>query len=255
MQLLNYVKIQLNDFKATYNVILLHNYVAQSTVFVRFHMPTMDIIGVSRSNILNSIIISNYGGSVQNFCTATGEDYGAIHKYVNQALRIGDRVARRLEKVMELTNGYLDKSIPKFDVTEVPVITTRFSSNEQLKDLISSSVTLSAVENDLIENYKWNKEALVMIIAEDNSMEPTIRAGIQVIIDCSQREIIQNKIYAIRIHDDIYLRRINKSQSTGMLIISPDSETYQVNNQFKSFELDHNNYEVIGKAVFIKGAL
>lgn len=86
-------------------------------------------------------------------------------------------------------------------------------------------------------------------------MEPTIQEGTKAIIDYSQTSIQANKIYALRIREDVYLRRIMRSPSTGNLTLISDSATFQNNKNYEIQEITHNDYEIIGRVVLLRDAL
>ncbi len=218
-------------------------------------MKNFDIIDLSRSSVLGELINKRYGG-IQEFCQQTGEDYGAIHKYLNQVLKMGDKVARRLEEeVFKVTQGYLDKNVAKEKVTYIPIVPTILEDGQNIADLIQQTTETSLLENSTIEAFGWNIDTLIIFIAKDDSMEPSIPEGAKAIVDYSQKNIQPNKVYAIRIFNDIYLRRINKSQVTGNIVLTPDSLTFSNNTNYEKLELKHDNFEIVGRVVFLKDAL
>ena len=206
-------------------------------------MKNIDFISASRSARLWPLILGRYGG-IAKFCQDTGEDYGAIHKYVNGMLKIGDRVARRLEGLINVDSGYLDEDIPRYLTTNIPLLSIDMMKSVAYNPKIFKSDKSFILRQDLIKAYNWNSNALIALIVSDNSMEPTMSEGNYVVIDCAQANIIQNKVYAILIHDDFYIRRLSKSPETGSLIISSD-------NNIKSSELGHQNYRIIGRVVYV----
>lgn len=217
---------------------------------------SLDLTSIARSEAFNRALIKN-NENIHEFCQRTGEDYSSIYKYLHKSLKIGDKVARKLEFLLGLNPGELDAEIPKELVTYVPVISNSFKANEDLNDLLVKKERLCSIKNDVIEAFGWNKETLAILVAKDDSMEPTIIEGAEIIIDYSQTDIKPNKVYAVRIFQDIYVRRVNKSPLTGNIILIPDSLAYENKTTFEKLELDisSKNYEIIGRAVFLNGAL
>jgi len=86
-------------------------------------MKTLDISSEIRSDNLRKEILNKYE-SIYMFCTKTGEDYSSITKYLNKALKIGDKVAKRLEQVLEVKEGSLDSGIVKEKFISLPILST-----------------------------------------------------------------------------------------------------------------------------------
>lgn len=217
-------------------------------------MKSIDYVSASRGNLLSELISSEYGG-VAKFCQDTGEDYGAIHKYVNGALRIGDKVARRLEGFFKVNAGYLDKNIPNKLLTNVPVVSIDEAKSINFKLEQNEASENILLENGLVKAYAWKTESLMALVANNDSMEPTIFEGDYVVIDCAQKNIIPNKVYALSVHGDFYIRRLDKSIETGGLILIADSNLYNLNNKYKSIELKHDNFHIIGRVVYVPRVL
>lgn len=214
----------------------------------------LDIISVARSNNLIENIKKG-GETVYSFCQRTNEDYPSINKYINKTLKIGDKVARRLEVLLNLNNGDLDDGLPDEQFAKLPIIDMLSHNEFNLNNAMKNAESCVLLQNSIISSFGWNRDALAIIIAKDDSMEPTIQESAKAIVDISQAEHIQlNKIYAIKIFGDIYLRRITKSLSTGNLILTPDSVTFNHNNKYKVEELIHDNYEIIGRVVMLRDA-
>lgn len=231
-----------------FNVFLINNFLLEMIIT----MKELDIISSARSSALARIVINQYGG-IQEFCQKTGEDYAAIHRYINKVIKMGDKAARRLETVLNVAKGYLDQHVAKDEVTYIPIISTSLKKGQALSGLIKESKESSMLPSSAIGSFGWNPETLVVIRLADDSMEPYLHEGTNVLIDYSQKSIQLNKVYAVRLFNDICVRRISKSQTTGNIILIPDSS--DKNKNYEKIEIQHNNFEIIGKAVFLMGVL
>ena len=208
----------------------------------------MDYISESRRDIFCCELLEKYN-SIKCFCDATLEDYSSIFKYYHGQLTIGNRVARKLESLLLLPSGYLDKNIPTQLTVNIPIAPLQQLHNpefnpEQLDT--PDYIVIPRKIAELISNDDINK--LVAFAAPDNSLAPTINENCLSIIDYSQTAIITNKIYALFVYDEFYVRRLSKSFVTGNLILSTDKT-------IESIELTHKNYQIIGRIVYTENIL
>lgn len=209
----------------------------------------LDITGKSRRDTLEKLISENYK-TTHHFCTETGEDYAAIYKYLNKNVKMSDKVARRLEKAFNKIEGYFDRNIPKTSSVDIPVVDNTSDVNFTLAEIITSSKKVSLLEQKLLDDYHWNKEHLFMIVANDNSMYPIIRDKTEVMADSSQTEIENNKIYAVKIKSDIYIRKLIKSPFEGTIKLIPENKP-----EFPTDEVNPADILILGKVVYIKSVL
>ena len=84
-----------------------------------------------------------------------------------------------------------------------------------------------------------------MIIASGDSMEPTIEGGDSLLIDTSQKEVYDGRIYCVRIEGQLYAKRLQKIPPSAIVVISD-------NQKYKSFEINFSqtidyDFEVIGE--------
>lgn len=84
-----------------------------------------------------------------------------------------------------------------------------------------------------------------MIIASGDSMEPTIEGGDSLLIDTSQKEVYDGRIYCVRIEGQLYAKRLQKIPPSTIVVISD-------NQKYKSFEINFSqtidyDFEVIGE--------
>lgn len=210
---------------------------------------TLDIIGQSRRDMLYKLISENYK-TTNHFCTETGEDYAAIYKYLNKNVKMSDKVARRLEKAFNKIEGYFDQQIPKTSSVDIPVIDNVVEAVLTLPEILASSKKVSLLEQKLLDNYNWQKEKLFMIIINDNSMYPLIRDKSEVMVDGSQTEIEDNKIYAVKIKSNIYIRKLIKSPMKETIMLIPENKA-----DFPTDEVSLANILVLGKVVYLKSIL
>jgi phage repressor protein C with HTH and peptisase S24 domain len=101
--------------------------------------------------------------------------------------------------------------------------------------------------------HKWLRyrnlkpENLVLVFAKGDSMEPTINDNNTLMIDTSNRELIDGHIYVIRTDGHLIVKRIQKLWNKGILLLSDNKEYRE--QQIEPNEAD--DLEVIGKVVWI----
>ena len=211
---------------------------------------SLDVIGISRRDLVRQLILNDYK-NINNFCTETGEDYGAIYRYLNKDVRIGDKVIKRLEKLFNKPTGYFDQQLPKATTVDIPIISNIVNKDMSLSEILSASQKSAMLEQRTLEEFNWKKESLFIVIAKDNSMHPIIRDKAEVIVDNSQNQIENNKIYVIKINSEIYIRKLIKSPITGIISLIPENK-----QDFPTDEINPtDDFTVLGKVVYLKVAL
>lgn len=210
----------------------------------------LDVIGISRRDLVRESILNQYR-NINDFCTATGEDYGAIYRYLNKDVRIGDKVIARLEKILNKPAGYFDKQLPKATTVDIPIIPNTVDKSMSLPEILSTSQKSAMLEQRTIEEFNWKAESLFIVIAKDNSMHPIIKDKAEVIVDNSQNQIENNKIYVIKINSEVYIRKLMKSPITGIISLIPENK-----QDFPTDEISPtDDFMVLGKVVYLKVAL
>ncbi|MBJ7537185.1 XRE family transcriptional regulator [Marinomonas transparens] len=101
--------------------------------------------------------------------------------------------------------------------------------------------------------HKWlkyrnlNESDLVLVFTRGDSMEPTISDNDTLMIDTSQRDMIDGSIYVIRTDNHLVVKRVQKLINKGLLLLSD-------NKEYKEQAIEPNeadDLEVIGRVVWI----
>jgi len=101
--------------------------------------------------------------------------------------------------------------------------------------------------------HKWlkyrglNKKDLVLVFTRGDSMEPTISDNNTLMIDTSQRDMIDGSIYVIRTDNHLVVKRVQKLINKGLLLLS-DNKDYKEQIIEPN---EANDLEVIGRVVWI----
>lgn len=86
------------------------------------------------------------------------------------------------------------------------------------------------VNNKYLFQGEWLKrkgepDKMVLMEVFGNSMEPELKSGDTVLVDCSQSNIIAGLIYAVGIDDTIMIKRIEKHP--GKILLRSDNKEYE----------------------------
>src|SRR6185437_6554255 len=208
---------------------------------------TIDSISQNRRDHLEKKILENYK-NVYEFCNKTGEDYGAVHRYLNSQLNIGNKVIKRFEQIFNVPQGAFDKSINEKEVIKIPIYSLASYLNNITKLKPENATSFHYIELDELSALGWKHENIFGLMAESQEMAPIIKSGAKVLIDKSSISIIDGAIYAILVNDKIFIRKIIHSLNKKTIVLIPENKEV-----FEKEELKINTYKIIGRAVYSCG--
>lgn len=104
---------------------------------------------------------------------------------------------------------------------------------------------LYSVSRKLLRDVGASQNFSEIILAEGDSMYPTIEGGDNILVDHSKKEIYDGKIYCVRIEGKLYAKRLQLIPPRTVVVISD-------NPKYKAFEIDLSkeidfDFEVIGE--------
>lgn len=140
---------------------------------------------------------------------------------------------------------------PKDDITK------EFAMIPGYKIQVSAGPGTAPMEEEptrfLAFRHKWLKyrnlkeKDLVLVFTRGDSMEPTISDNNTLMIDTSQRDMIDGSIYVIRTDNHLVVKRVQKLINKGLLLLSD-------NKEYKEQMIEPNeanDLQVIGRVVWI----
>ncbi|MDO6528095.1 S24 family peptidase [Motilimonas sp. 1_MG-2023] len=71
---------------------------------------------------------------------------------------------------------------------------------------------------------KLNPDKLAVVFAKGDSMEPTIKDNDSLLVDLSSNTAIDGRIFVVRLGEELYAKRIQKSYDGSILLISDNKE-------------------------------
>ncbi|WP_148716851.1 S24 family peptidase [Chitinolyticbacter meiyuanensis] len=96
-----------------------------------------------------------------------------------------------------------------------------------------------------------NPASCATIVAEGDSMEERIHEGDSLVVDCSQKTILHDKIYALCWRGEFYVKQLKKLSGGGL-------QLYSTNRNRDDIDIapDHlDELEIIGRVIAVSGAL
>lgn len=150
---------------------------------------------------------------------------------------------------------YLDQGTVREDVAEqeqdtgfeyIPLVEARLSGGGGSLETSDRVLGYYAFRREWL-NGKGMADAMRLMRVTGESMEPTIEDEDVVLVDLSQRDILAGKIYAVRMDDEIVVKRLEKKP--GMLVLVSDNRKF-----YDPLEVqieDQANVEVIGRVIWM----
>ncbi len=122
---------------------------------------------------------------------------------------------------------------------ECTVSSNCYTNNENPESYIK-------IPEKLLKQISANIETSHIINVKGDSMEPSILAGDKVLADSSKKQVLNNKIYIIRIEDILTIKRLQKLPKGAIKVISD-------NKEYDSYTLkpDEDNYEVYAQVLWL----
>ncbi len=236
-----------------------------------------------RRELLASILATKFKGKQIALSEATGIAPSLISRYLNGTKNIGEDVRNKIEEALGLPSLTLDGisnhvtfygeevSIAQNPHSETPIALWESESDLEPGFVFVPRMTIRLAAGDgcevIEESEKDKRQAfraewirtlgldakkLVCMNAQGDSMIPEINDGDSLLVDRSQTQIIDGKIYAIRFGNSLKVKRLYKTLS-GVLIQSANADK----NKYRDEEITGSNLEhieVLGRVVW-KGGL
>ena len=103
-----------------------------------------------------------------------------------------------------------------------------------------------AFRRDWLSQSSFNARNLVSLTARGDSMEPTIRDGDLLLVDTSQKGVVEDGIYILRVNNHLLAKRLQRLFD-GTVVIKSDNPAYE-RQEVPSSTADQ--IEVIGRVVW-----
>ncbi|WP_434779244.1 S24 family peptidase [Neisseria sp. Ec49-e6-T10] len=215
------------------------------------------IADVRRQNLL--ILIDEYG-TVQKLASVLDKSPSQVSQNKTGFRDIGNTLAREIEVKTGKQNGWMDTdhssdhdTFPRPATDEnfafIPQYTARAECGKGEENPHVEIKRHLAFARDWLILMGLKEEMLEVIYAEGDSMFPTISAGDILLVDSSQREPIEGKVFAIHRHGNgDVVKRIARDREGGWIYISDNNNKSLYQDMFP-LEDDY----IIGRVVWQGG--
>jgi len=216
----------------------------------------MDAYTYRKKNL--TLLIKKWGGATR-LAEKLDRSLSQISQLTGTSPRpnIGHRLARSIEKKLELPEGWMDQ-----DHSEYPAVQEESAEHGTQTTIPVYAITASMGRGRFVESEAIIKivvvnqstlgemrltgtgHGIVAVYADGESMEPTIPPKSIVFVDRNQRDL-RDGVYLVRLEDMIYVKRIQRLPDHKLKVISD-------NPIYKPFDVDLKNgddFEILGKVV------
>ncbi|MDQ5921098.1 MAG: hypothetical protein QG673_1154 [Pseudomonadota bacterium] len=181
-----------------------------------------DIKNIRKRN-LRKIIDAKFKGSINAFAKHIDRPPGFFYDAFSDKRPLGERVMRTIEAKMGLAPYDLDRTeTKKFEL--INVYPSKLFGKINLFD--EDAIDQSPVNLGVILKNGWKRENLCCFDVQGDSMEPALRNGSRILIDTAQCEIIDNKIYALRNENQVFIKRLYTAFDQNKIIAKSDNQLY-----------------------------
>ena len=211
------------------------------------YFNVMIIEKIRRAN-LEKYIALNYKNR-RKFSMKYGINYGNLYSILKGDRPFGERLARDLEEKLELELGtldHIDSNLTEQPVTKIAIYENKLSAGSGNKIFAEEVIGYHMFASDDLKNEGLDKKNLCIFFVRGDSMLPEIQDGAKVLIDISQRELVNNKIYAVSVNNEIFIKKL--FQDKNQIILRSENHDYKDKIYKTTDELN-----VIGRAVYILG--
>ena len=183
-----------------------------------------------RKKNLRNLIDQQFKGSVNAFAKKVNRPSGFFYDAFADRRVLGERVMRGIEADLGLMPNELDREDEgvfeekKFEL--INVYSSKLSANHSNKIFDNEVIDQAPVNVALMLKNGWKKEQLCCFDVIGNSMEPTLQNGSRILVNTAQLDIIDNKIYALRKGNEIFIKRLYKVFNENKIIAKSDNPLY-----------------------------
>ena len=127
----------------------------------------------------------------------------------------------------------------------VPRVDVRLGAGGEVELFdVSEEKELYAFRRDWLLS-KGNPKNMRLMTVMGDSMEPTLSDGDLVLVDLSRRDLAKEGIFAVRIHDGLAVKRLQRLGRARVRVIS-DNPLYPPEER----DLENSDFEIIGRVIW-----
>jgi phage repressor protein C with HTH and peptisase S24 domain len=199
-------------------------------------------------------IVSDRFNSWTQLAEAIGKHQSYISELRNEKRPFTEKIARDIEEKLDLPRGYLDKN--HSDNDELEPGTFRIAEyNVKLSAGLGEEVIhpenikrYHTFNEEFLTDFRVKKNNLAIVQVVGDSMHPTLLSNELVVIDFSQKDPLDNHVYAITTQNQTWVKRYRITPAGGKW--QSDNEEYR---EFDKPLNDGTPVRIVGLVLFSLG--
>lgn len=217
---------------------------------------------------LRQLIDEGYNGKVAHLATRLGMKPPQLSRWLNNKQGIHEDSARGIERECGLHPGWLDlppSDAPGHPTPALPEPSTPSDEDYALIPQYSARAACGpayhnghvevrgglAFKRDWLARMGLNPDTLSVIAAHGDSMAPTIQDGEVLLIDHSETEPIDGKVFALAREDEMVVKRLVRDFAGGWIVRSDNNDKAR----YGDFHVSDAVLRVVGRVVWRGGGL
>lgn len=179
--------------------------------------------------------------SINEFAAVMNIEVAPLYKINNGQLKMGEKAARKYEKLLELELNELDRAdsyLLQVRTAYIPLYEIVETASD--RDEPGSKIGNISIPSEPLKQKNLTSSDLIAFKVNNNSMAETINYGAYAIVNTKDKLILDGKIYAIRSKSTLIFRRVFKMIEGYML--KADNENFP-----EEKILNLSNQDIIGK--------
>lgn len=158
------------------------------------------------------------------------------------------------ERLKPIYSWEQEGELPAGEYVYIPRLNVRLSAGngQEAMEIDLMKDQPQAFRADWIREKQLKPASLACMITEGDSMEPRLCDGDSLLVDTSQTDIIDGKVYAIAYAHELRVKRLYKLPGGGVLIRSDNSAKYP---EIKVEPSDAEHVRIVGRVVHFSGSL
>lgn len=198
-----------------------------------------------RIDKLQKIVDSKFG-SWNKLAQAIEKEASYLNGVKNGKRPFTEKLARDIEEKLGLPPNYLDKADTDLEDTtfQVAEYYVKLAANSQCGAEVIDPNNIKrhwTLDKSFLTEFHVKPENLAIVEIFGDSMLPTVRSGERVVIDKSQREEIDNRVFAITTRNQCWVKRLR---------LTPKGKMWESDNEeYRQYDKDIND----GTPVRIEG--
>lgn len=206
----------------------------------------MSIEKIRLENLLK-LIEKKFQSNLSQFAIAIDKKQPYINDIKHHRRPFTEKLARHIEERMELPVGFLDTGEDNVLQIQLPIYSIHLSAGSGSNIFEEEIKGYYPIDVDALKRYGWNSRDLCVFNVAGDSMAPTIADSQAVIVNTRERRIIDNKIFAISINNEVFIKRLFRDVLNNQVRIISDNTIYS------EVVTKSEDFKIIGKVVYLLG--